>query len=111
MPQFEVRWTMDVEADGSIQAAEAAWKALRGAGSIANHFTVQDQAGNIDKIDLMEHYGDAGRPEDLADLAPELVQALDRMLDVTTGDIAAALGIYSILARAERATKGGHIET
>jgi len=75
MPQFEVKITQAIEAESAFQAAEKAWKFLRNDGSIANHFTVQDEAGNIESVDLMEHYGDDGRPEDLADLAPELVRA------------------------------------
>jgi len=97
MPRFEVRLELDIDCvQTPIQAAELAWKLIRNDGSIANHFTVRDEAGNIEKVDLMEHYGDAGRPEDLADLAPELEQALQLLIGngfpVSTGNVSGLNG-------------------
>ena len=81
MPRYEVRWEFDVEdAASPREAAEKAWEAMRGPGSIADHFTVQSEAGEIDTVNLCESYGDAGRPQDLADLVPELVKALEGLL-------------------------------
>lgn len=61
-----------------------------------------DQSGNIDTVDLYDGvYGDAGRPEDLADLAPELVALLRECLPYANKDT--ATNARAILARAERA--------
>lgn len=77
MPRFEVHWEFECEdADTPLQAAEHAFVAMRAAGTIATHFRVQAENGEIDYIDLYTSYGDAGRPEDLGDVAPELVEAL-----------------------------------
>lgn len=60
MPNYRVINIQTIEAESALEATERAWKFLRNDGSIANHFTVQDEAGNIESVDLMEHYGDDG---------------------------------------------------
>jgi hypothetical protein len=75
MPKFEVRWTCDIEAETPLEAAEKAWKDMRKAGSTLDHFRVQDPTGTIDMV-CLGGVGSPSRPEDLADLAPEMVAAL-----------------------------------
>jgi hypothetical protein len=49
---FAVTWEIDVQADSPLEAARIAWNTMRARGSIANVFTVCDDEGNIDRIDL-----------------------------------------------------------
>ncbi len=73
--EYRVEWSTTIEATTPLKAAERAWKHMRDDGSTANVFRV-----NGKEVDLCHAYGEAGRPEDLADLAPELLRALQGVM-------------------------------
>ncbi len=83
MPNYRVINVQTIEAENAIEATEKAWQNLRNDGSSANHFLVQDDncIQDTQVVDLMQHYGDDGRPEDLADMGPEFVKALELVSD------------------------------
>lgn len=81
MARYRVHWVMDIEgAETTVHAAEKAWKFMRNDGSLANSFSIINSDGEEVLVDLSEAYGDAGRPEDMADLAPEMLKALRDMV-------------------------------
>ena len=58
MPEYLVKWKINVNADSPREAAEQAWAHMRRPDSTANVFTVTDEDGDDTEVDLM----DGGEP-------------------------------------------------
>lgn len=65
MPEFRVRWEIDVEADTEAGAAVEAFAIQRDPESIATAFDVFRQDGTIAHIDLRSTCPDCGAPLDV----------------------------------------------
>lgn len=58
MPSFVVEWTIDIDADTPREAAQKALDIQRRVGSSAVVFSLTDENGEQEKIDLDEHEDD-----------------------------------------------------
>ena len=62
MPEFRVKWEIDIDADTPEKAAKQALEHMRNPASIATVFDVIDEHGNTTVVDLEQEDGECESP-------------------------------------------------